>query len=284
MNQLTIRRETELSGTGLHTGAAVRMVFRPAPANTGIRFFRVDLGAPPVPARAAFVVETRRGTTLELGPARIHTVEHVLSACLGLGLDNLDILLDGPEPPAMDGSALPFAEVLLAAGLETAADAPRRVLRLGRPVKLSERGSSYEAEASDRFSLSLVYEHEHPRLGRQSFELVVEPESYLSEIAGARTFCLESEVDALRAAGLAKGGSLDNCIVVGDKGIRASGRGLRFSDEFVRHKALDLLGDLALIGRSLEKIRVKAVRTGHALNVRFAALLNEAAQKQRKTK
>jgi UDP-3-O-acyl N-acetylglucosamine deacetylase len=284
MEQLTIRKERTLKGVGLHTGKPVRLTFRPAPANTGIRFFRTDMSAPPIPARAQFVVDTRRGTTIELGPARVHTIEHALSACLGLGLDNVDILLDAPEPPAMDGSSLPFAEALLGAGLEPLRDAPRRYLRLDRPVKLSVGDASYTAEPAERSALMVVYEHAHPRLGRQAFEVSLEPERYLSEVAGARTFCLESEVAALRAAGLAQGGSLENCVVVGDKGIQASGGGLRFPDEFVRHKALDLLGDLALIGRSLEKVRITAVRTGHTLNVKFASLLNDAAQNLRRKK
>lgn len=282
MNQTTLRGSVTLEGVGLHTGEPSRLTLKPAPPNAGVRFFRADLdGAPAIPARFGFVVETTRGTTLGLGNAKVHTVEHVLSALAGLGVDNADVELTASEPPAMDGSALPFAKAVLSAGI-LEQDAPKRRLALDGEVRYEKDGTTLVARPAPSFELSVTLLTEHPLAPRQSIELRVEPEAYMAEIAGARTFCFEHELEALRRMGLAKGGSLDNAIVLGKDGFLTGPEGLRFPNELARHKALDLIGDLALLGRSLLPIRVEAVRCGHAHNVAFAALLDRAARRQRR--
>ncbi len=281
--QASIRQEVSLSGIGLHTGSTSTITFRPAPANSGIRFFRTDLpGIPMIPARLGFVVATVRGTNIGLHEAKVHTVEHVLSAATGLGIDNLDILVSANEPPAMDGSALPFFKALLRAGIETFPDAPKRELLLPGEVVYEDKGTSYRATPSDRFELCVTLIHEHPLVPRLSFSLELDTESYASQVASARTFCFEHEVEYLRSQGLAQGGSLDNAVVIGKDRFHTNAEGLRFPDEFVRHKMLDLIGDLTLTGRSLFRMRIEAVRCGHAHNIEFAKLLNKAAMQMRR--
>lgn len=283
--QTTIRQEAVIEGVGLHTGGKSKVVFRPAPANAGLRFFRMDLpGAPVIPARLGFVVDTVRGTTLGIGQARVHTVEHLLSAAAGLGIDNMDILLYGSEPPAADGSALPYVNSLLKAGLSPISDAPKRILQIPGPVRYEKEGSSYAAYPSETFSVSCLLLHDHPMLPEQKLELEIDPQTFLNQIAGARTFCFEHEIEFLKSKGLAQGGSLDNAVVIGEDRIHTNEEGLRFKDEFVRHKMLDLLGDLTLAGRSLIRLRLEVVRCGHTHNIRFAGLLEEAARQLRKSK
>jgi UDP-3-O-acyl N-acetylglucosamine deacetylase len=283
--QISIKDEVTLEGVGLHTGNKCRITFRPAPANTGIRFFRADLpGIPMIPARLAFVVTTVRGTNLGLGDAKVHTVEHVLSACTGLGIDNIDILTTANEPPIMDGSSLPFVEALMRAGL-VELDAPKRWLHLPHEVSYTAKdGAKYRAVPSDKFEIAATLIHDHPMMPKMTMTMTVDRESYLGEVARARTFCFEHEVDYLKSQGLAQGGSLENAIVIGKDKFHTNAEGLRFSDEFVRHKMLDLIGDLTLLGRPLFKMRIEAERLGHAHNVEFAKLLDEAAKKLRKSK
>jgi UDP-3-O-acyl N-acetylglucosamine deacetylase len=280
--QNTIERETRLQGVGLHTGNPSRITFRPAPPNTGIRFFRSDLpGCPMIPARLSCVVATVRGTNLGLGDAKVHTVEHVLAAVTGTGIDNLDVVVDANEPPAMDGSARPFFNALLAAGVQRYPDHPKRHLLIREEVCYEDKGSSYRAMPCDRFEIHATLLHDHPLVPKLEFTLRVEPESFAAELAGARTFCFEHEVSFLRSQGLAQGGTLDNAIVIGKDKIHTNAEGLRYPDEFVRHKVMDLIGDLTLIGRSLLNVRVEAVRPGHAHNIEFAKLLNLSAIKMR---
>jgi UDP-3-O-acyl N-acetylglucosamine deacetylase len=283
--QNTIKEEVTLEGVGLHTGNKCRITFRPAPANTGIRFFRSDLpGIPMIPARLGFVVTTVRGTNLGLGDAKVHTVEHVLSACTGLGIDNIDILTTANEPPIMDGSSLPFVEALMRAGLVDL-DAPKRWLHLPHEVSyVAKDGAKYRAMPSDKFEVAATLIHDHPMMPKMTMTMTVDRESYLSEVARARTFCFEYEVAYLKSQGLAQGGTLENAIVIGKDKFHTNAEGLRFSDEFVRHKMLDLIGDLTLLGRPLFKMRIEAERLGHAHNVEFAKLLDEAAKKLRKSK
>lgn len=283
--QTTIKEEVRLEGVGLHTGNKSSLTFRPSLANTGIRFFRADLpGIPMIPARLAFVVTTVRGTNLGLGEAKVHTIEHVLSACTGLGIDNIDVLTSANEPPIMDGSAMPFVEALLRAGLIDL-DAPKRWLHLPHEVAYQAKdGARYRAVPSDRFEISATLIHDHPMMPKMSLSMAVDLESYLAEVARARTFCFEHEVASLRSQGLAQGGSLENAIVIGRSEFHTNAEGLRYQDEFVRHKMLDLIGDLTLIGRPLFKMRITAERLGHAHNVEFAKLLDEAAKKLRKSK
>lgn len=283
--QTTIRKEVSLEGVGLHTGNRSVLTFRPAPTNAGIRFFRADLpGIPMIPARLGFVVTTVRGTNLGLGDARVHTVEHVLSACTGLGVDNLDVLVTANEPPILDGSAMPFLQALLRAGLKTL-DAPKRRLHLPYAVAYeAPDGARYRAEPADRFEVEAVLIHDHPLMPRMAMALSVDRDSYVAEVARARTFCFEHEVEYLKSQGLAQGGSLDNAIVIGRDAFRTNAEGLRWPDEFVRHKLLDLIGDLTLIGRPLFKMRITAERLGHAHNIAFAKRLDEAAKTLRKSR
>jgi len=281
-DQTTLAREVQLQGVGLHTGNASKITFRPAPADTGIRFFRTDLpGKPMIPARLGFVVATVRGTNIGIGDAKVHTVEHVLSALAGLGVDNADIDVDANEPPALDGSALLFYRALLEAGLRDYPDSPKRTLRIADEVVYEDKGSVYRAVPSDRFEIHATLLHDHPLVPKFELEIRVEPETYAAQLAPARTFCFEHEVAFLRSQGLAQGGSLDNAIVIGLDKIHTNAEGLRFPDEFVRHKVLDMIGDLALTGRSLMRLRVEAVRPGHAHNIEFAKLLTESAIKLR---
>lgn len=276
--QSTVASVVTLEGIGLHTGSRSRIEFRPAPPDSGIRFFRSDLpGCPMIPARLAFVVATVRGTNLGLGEAKVHTVEHVLSALTGLGIDNADIFVSANEPPALDGSSLPFFKALLEAGVAHHPGHPKRHLNIPGEVVYEDRGSVYRATPSDHFDVHATLVHDHPLVPKLDLSVRVDPESYVSELAGARTFCFEHEIAFLRSQGLAQGGSLDNAIVIGREKIHTTPDGLRFPDEFVRHKVLDLVGDLTLIGRSLFHLRIEAVRPGHAHNIEFARLLEQAA-------
>lgn len=281
--QTTIAQEISLEGVGLHTGCKTQLTFRPAPANTGIRFFRTDLpGTPMIPARLAFVVATVRGTNIGLHEAKVHTVEHVLSAATGLGIDNLDILVTANEPPAMDGSALPFFKALLQAGIKTFPESPKRLLTIPSEVTYEDKGSTYRAVPSDRFEIDCTLIHDHPLVPKLSLNFKMDTDSYASQVAPARTFCFEHEVQFLKSQGLAQGGSLENAVVIGRDKFHTNAEGLRFPDEFVRHKVLDLIGDLTLIGRSLLNVKIEAVRCGHAHNIEFAKRLNQAATKMRK--
>ena len=282
--QTTIRSEVSLEGVGLHTGNRSRLTFRPAPANTGIRFFRGDLeGCPMIPARLAFVVATVRGTNLGLGEAKVHTVEHVLSACTGLGIDNIDILVTANEPPIMDGSAIPFVEALLKAGVESFPNAPKRWLQLPGEIRYQDGAAKYRAMPCEHFEIQATLIHDHPMMPKMTQTIRFDRDTYLSEVANARTFCFEHEVAYLKSQGLAQGGSLDNAIVIGKDRYLTGPEGLRHPDEFVRHKMLDLIGDLTLIGRPLFKMRIEAECLGHAHNIEFAKRLNAAAAKLRKT-
>jgi UDP-3-O-acyl N-acetylglucosamine deacetylase len=280
--QTTIDKEVSLEGVGLHTGNESKITFRSAPANTGIRFFRSDLpDCPMIPARLGFVVATVRGTNLGLDEARVHTVEHVLSALTGLGIDNCDILVTANEPPILDGSSRPFFKALLGAGIKRFPQEPKRYLCIPDEITYEDKGSIYRAVPSDHFEIHATLIHDHPLVPKLELDLRIDQDSYISELAPARTFCFEHEIAFLRSQGLAQGGSLDNAIVIGRDKIHTNDEGLRFKDEFVRHKMLDLIGDLTLIGRSLFKIRIEALRPGHAHNIEFAKLLNQAAVRLR---
>jgi len=267
-------RPAVIEGVGLHKGTPSRVTFLPAPGQTGLRFVLPGC-AEPVPARLDRVAGTARGTNISAGGRTLYTVEHLLSAAAGLGVDDLDIELSGEEPPAADGSALPFARALIAAGLAPKPGQRRAAARLTAPIEFSKGETLYRATPRPAgLAFRLVYEYPHRLVGRQALELDLSPETYLKEVAPARTFGFDHEIAALKAAGLALGGSLDNAVVITETEVLARG-GLRFPDEFVRHKLLDLVGDLALAGLAFEGLAVEAVRPGHAGNVNFAKLLEE---------
>lgn len=282
--QRTIAREAVFKGIGLHTGNKCQLVFKPAPEDAGIAFIRTDLPSRPVlPASYTIVSSVIRGTTLSLDgekghEARVHTVEHVLSALYGLGVDNLVVEVDANEPPVADGSALPFIETLRKAGLKDQ-EKPRRYLR-PEPFEYGAGETVYRVEPADELILETTIDFNHPLIKRQTRAFRMNTDDYVREIAPARTFCFDYEVEALKRQGLAKGGSLDNAVVVGMDRIHNKEKSLRFTDEFVRHKTLDLIGDLYLLGVPL-KARITAERVGHGHNVnlvkQLAARLNGAA-------
>lgn len=272
----TIKSPATIEGIGLHKGKAARVVFLPAEGATGIRFLS-PLFKEPLPARLDRVTGTVRGTNISDGANTIHTVEHLLSAAAGLGLDDLDIEIQGEEPPAADGSALPFAIALMKAGLLEKPGQERKNLSLEGRLEMTKGETTYAAfPSAGGVSFKLTYAHPHPLVGSQTVEFILSPGEYLVRVAPARTFGFSQELEALKAAGLALGGSLDNAIVIAEKEILAKG-GLRFADEFARHKLLDLIGDLALAGLPLKDIRIETTRPGHAGNVNFAKLLLEKA-------
>ncbi|MBC8646120.1 MAG: UDP-3-O-[3-hydroxymyristoyl] N-acetylglucosamine deacetylase [Thermoanaerobaculia bacterium] len=271
--QTTLKTSVSIEGVGLHSGHPVRAHFRPAPAGHGLVFHRLDQHGVEIPARLESATTFDYATTLAAGGSSIGTVEHVLSAAYGEGLDNCRIEIEGPEVPILDGSALPFVRLFHAAGFERQ-DAPVRPLRPASAIEVS-RGDRHVAFEPDGPGLTITYEIDfpHPVVGRQELTVQVRPEEYGSRIAPARTFGFLRDVQAMRERGLARGGTLHNAVVLDDTGV-ASGP-LRFRDEFVRHKILDLLGDLALLGAPLEG-RIHARRAGHALHIEFARALASA--------
>lgn len=275
MHQRTIQRSASIRGTGLHTGTTASLTFLPAPAGTGIRFRRTDLpGSPEIPAAAAFVSDTRRGTSLTKDGQSVHTVEHALSALAGLGIDNAWIELDGPEVPILDGSAAPFVSLLLEAGVSPL-ESPATVRHTGGSARVSKGKASLCILPHDGLRITCLSTDDRG-FHTQELTLDITPEVYAREIAPARTFTFYEDIEPLLAAGKIKGGSLDCAIVIKDGVAQAVG-GLRFADEFVRHKILDVIGDLALAGLPLSG-HVIAIRPGHALNTDLARNLLAEAQ------
>jgi len=260
--QRTIAGEARFSGVGLHNGAESSTRILPGPPDTGIVFHRKDLDVE-IPATVGNVVETSYATVLAVGPARISTVEHFLSALYGMQVDNARIEVDGPEMPVLDGSALAIARGIDAAGFAEQA-VRRRFLDIDATEKLHQNGSMVALSPSADLEILVAIDFPASAIGKQWFRFSLSPERYLAEIAPARTFVLREQIDALLAAGLARGGSLDNAIVV-EGGIVHNSEGLRFPDEFVRHKVLDFLGDIALVGRPVRGFFL-AVRPGHTMN------------------
>jgi UDP-3-O-[3-hydroxymyristoyl] N-acetylglucosamine deacetylase len=253
------------------------MTLRPAPADTGIVFHRTDLpGSSPVPALAGNVTETRLASVLQIGQARVSTVEHLMSACAGMGIDNLHVDLDAEEVPIMDGSAGTFVFLLQSAGLQEL-EAPKRFIRILAPIEIAEGEGPQRKwarlEPYDGFALRFSIDFRHPAIDAtaNTAEVDFSQSSYLKEIARARTFGFVQDVEGLRAAGLARGGSLDNAIVMDEYRVLNT-EGLRFGDEFVKHKMLDAIGDLYLIGHPIIG-RYVAHKSGHALNNRLARQL-----------
>jgi len=270
LKQRTLKTLIKASGVGLHTGQKVRMSLRPAPPDTGIVFRRIDLPSPvDIPARAELVGDARLASTLIKDGAKVHTVEHLMSALSGLGIDNAFVDLDSPELPILDGSASPFALLLQQAGLEEQA-APKRFLRVRKTVEVKEGDKWARLEPYEGFRLSFSIDFRHPAIERttQSVSVDFAETSYLKEIARARTFGFMHEVEELKGSGLALGGGLDNAVVLDDQGV-LNADGLRFADEFIRHKLLDAIGDLYLIGRPLLGA-FSAHKSGHALNNKLA--------------
>lgn len=278
--QKTLARPVGFSGIGIHTGENVSMRFCPAAPDTGIIFIRKDLPAEPrVPASLEYVVDTSRSTILGIGQVRVHTVEHVLSALKAYKIDNLYIELDNLEPPVGNGSADVFVEMIEEAGLELQ-EAEKKIFSLLQPIYYTEGDISLIALPSEeeRFSYTLSYSG-HPLLHAQFYTGVLSPETFKVEIAPCRTFSLYQEISYLIDKGLIRGGSLDNAVVVHGKEAFSKG-GLFFPDEMVRHKVLDTIGDLSLMGVDF-KAHIISIRAGHATNYRFAKKIIQCLQEER---
>jgi UDP-3-O-[3-hydroxymyristoyl] N-acetylglucosamine deacetylase len=262
--ETTIRRPVETSGVGLHSGVPVRMRLTPAPPATGIVFRRTDLDGFEIPALWRFVQRVSYATSLMRQGVLISTTEHLLSTFYSIGIDNIYVDLDNLEVPILDGSAQPFIDLIQEAGLQTSRR-PRRYLRLLKGVEMEHNGKRITVEPADSFQLTCDVYWNHPLVGRQIVDFEVTPETYAAEIAPARTFGFAWELDQMRNMGLIRGASLESAVCF-DKTEVLNPGGLRFPDEPCRHKALDLIGDLALFGKPL-LARVVAERAGHAMHV-----------------
>ncbi|KAF0142208.1 MAG: UDP-3-O-3-hydroxymyristoyl N-acetylglucosamine deacetylase [Stygiobacter sp.] len=306
--QRTIAKEVSISGIGLHTGTSCTMTFKPAPDNYGIKFIRTDIGGrPEIPANVDYVVDISRGTTIGLGEAKVYTVEHVLSAVYGLQIDNVIIELDGIEPPIGDGSAMPYVEKLMEAGFVTQ-ETPKDYLVIDQTVSFHDEANKIDIVALplDSYRISIMVDYENPALGSQHTGLFDLEKEYVSEFAPARTFCFLSEVEMLADQGLIKGGNIDNAVVIVDHEINDEDLGrlkeklnldhdltvingyldnnkLRFRNEPVRHKLLDMIGDLALVGVPI-KAQILAARPGHKANVEFAKKIRQLYQQKKLVK
>jgi UDP-3-O-[3-hydroxymyristoyl] N-acetylglucosamine deacetylase len=273
LKQRTLKAPIKSTGVGLHTGVRVEMTMRPAPIDAGIVFHRVDLPtAVTIPARAAHVGDTRLSSTLEKDGARISTVEHIMSALAGLGIDNLHIDVAGPEIPIMDGSAGPFVFLLQSAGI-VEQNAPKRYLKIIAPVEVRDGDKWARFEPFEGFKLDFTIDFPHPVFGSENRHVTIDfaEHSYVKEVARARTFGFMQDVEALRAAGLALGGSLQNAVVLDEFRVLNT-EGLRYDNEFVKHKVLDAIGDLYLLGHPLIG-QYTAYKSGHALNNALARAL-----------
>jgi UDP-3-O-[3-hydroxymyristoyl] N-acetylglucosamine deacetylase len=261
VRQQTLAKSAGCRGIGLHGGDRIAMVLRPAAADTGIVFRRVDAGAE-IAARWQNTVNAALCTVLSNGEGiEVKTVEHLMAALAGTSIDNAIVELDGPEVPAMDGSAAPFVALIERAGIRIQ-DEPRRAIKVLKPIEISSEGASAALLPDHGFSMSFEIDFDNPLIRSQDMMVTFEPETFKTELSQARSFCLLDEVDRMRAAGLARGGSLDNAVVVSGDRVLNDG-GLRFADEFVRHKLLDAFGDLYLAGGPIVG-QFRGSRSGHA--------------------
>lgn len=273
--QKTIAKAFTINGVGLHSGKDFQAVISPAPVNTGIQFKRDDVRYCDYTRITPYnVSSTQLATTIDCGGLPISTIEHFSAAFYGQGIDNAYISVSGTEVPILDGSAKEIIENIEKVGVKVQ-DEKRKVLRVIRPVSIEYEGKTVEIEPSDNFQITFELDYPHPVIGNQVFTYTYDEKTFHKEIGIARTFGFKREVEALWAMGLAKGGSLDNAIVIDDKDGVLNKEGLRFQNEFVRHKILDMFGDLALIGYRL-KGKIKASKSGHHVNNVFARTLLEA--------
>ena len=274
--QQTIRRPVRCTGVGLHSGGRVSLSLLPAPRDSGIVFIRKDIDSG---VRVDALIKNIRpallSTVVGVNGVQVQTTEHVLAAATGVGLDNLYIEVDAPELPVMDGSAAPFVKMILDAGI-TAQDRHRSFLKIVRPVEVNEGDKSIAILPASLSSITYTINYDHPMIGHQDYLYRDSPDAFMCEIAPARTFGFLREVEALWDAGLGLGGSLQNTLILSDEGL-LNVDGLRFADEFVRHKILDLMGDMALLGLPFIG-EVVAVRSGHALHARLVDKILESPE------
>jgi UDP-3-O-[3-hydroxymyristoyl] N-acetylglucosamine deacetylase len=269
----TINANVSITGIGLHSGIYTKVELHPVSAGSGITFVRADLGGLRIPALQASTTALDYATTVGKDDVSVGTVEHLLSSIMACGITDVDIRIDGPEVPIVDGSALPFMHLIDAAGVRDL-DEQVEVLRIDQPIEIIDGDKMIRMVPANRLILKYKIDFAHPVIGRQSLVFDFGHDSFLRKIAPARTFGFMRDVEKLRAAGLGRGGSVENCIVLDDTGV-VNGA-LRFKDEFVRHKILDLLGDLALIGRPIVG-EITAYRAGHAMHSRFVEKILQAA-------
>lgn len=275
-NQQTLKQNVSYAGIGLHSGNRVNMTFLPAPANSGIRFRRVDLeGKPEIEARIENVAETNRSTTLAKGNVKVHTVEHVLSAFSGLGIDNAVVELDSNEPPIADGSAREYSRMLHSAGIVVQPE-KREVYQVKTPVEVHSGETSLSIFPDDGFKITCTSADKEGRF-TQFFSVQLSPENWERELAAARTFCFYEEIEYLIKNGLIRGGSLENAVVIRDDAVLTN-EPLRYPEEFVRHKILDIVGDLSLIGRPVTG-HIIAVKPSHSANCELARQISQQMRK-----
>jgi UDP-3-O-[3-hydroxymyristoyl] N-acetylglucosamine deacetylase/3-hydroxyacyl-[acyl-carrier-protein] dehydratase len=278
VSRKTLARPATLEGIGLHLGVPCTLTFQPARSRQGIVFRRIDCpGLPRIRAHVSEVSSSERRTQLGKGAHAVHTVEHVLAAVSGMGIDDITIDMDGPEPPILDGSAAPFLAALSDAGLASVEGEPE-FLHLTEPVRIIDGASVYEAYPFDGLELDVTIEFPHPLIGKQSRRFTVTRDTFESELSRARTFGFVHEVESLRAKGLIKGATLDNAVVLDDSDILSGD--LRWSDEFVRHKAMDCIGDLALAGARV-RARIVAVKPSHRGTVTLVREMVKAGRKEK---
>jgi UDP-3-O-[3-hydroxymyristoyl] N-acetylglucosamine deacetylase/3-hydroxyacyl-[acyl-carrier-protein] dehydratase len=274
-NQKTIQAAVSVEGIGVHSGAPATLTFQPAEPDTGIRFKRTDLeGTPEIPVDLDHVAGTELGTSLGEGDVEVLTVEHVMAALAAMGVHNVVLELSGPEPPILDGSFKGYLDVLAEAGIVDQ-DLPKPVIQIPEPITVElDSGEFYVAAPGDGLRISATIEFEHPGIGRQFGTFVFSGEAFSQEIAEARTFGFKADAESLHERGLALGASLENTVVLGDEGVLNDG--LRFPDEFLRHKVGDLVGDLSLLGAALD-LHIVAERPSHQGNVALARAVKRAA-------
>ena len=270
VKQRTIKNQASLKGIGIHTGKQVCITFKPAPPDSGINFIRADLPErPTIPADISYLLDTsirERRSSIEKEGTEVHTIEHLMASFFGLGIDNIYVEINTAEAPAFDGSAKDIVTVLKEAGIREQ-DAPRKELLIKEPLWLEEEDSALIILPSENFSISYTLDYSYAGLKPQHNHFRINPESFEKEIAPSRTFCLKKEVVGLLNKGLGKGASLDNTVVVDEKGVPTVD--LRFDDEFLRHKVLDIIGDIFLAGYFL-KAHIIGIKSGHCLNLKMA--------------
>ncbi|MFH0912685.1 MAG: UDP-3-O-acyl-N-acetylglucosamine deacetylase [Candidatus Omnitrophota bacterium] len=278
-NQRTIARAAGLKGTGLHTANKVNIIFKPAPVDTGINFIRTDLPNKPVIKASvdSVLAQSRspRRTSIGYDGIEIHTIEHLMAALAGLGIDNLDIEINNDELPGLDGSSLNFLEVLTQAGIKEQ-EKPRHPYLIKDPIFVEEDGAVIMIVPAQESKISYTLNYNHPLLKAQFLELSINNDIFKDELASSRTFCLENEVKELQQQGFGRGANFENTLVVGENGVVKNK--LRYTDEFVRHKVLDLLGDLYILGVPL-KGHIIALRSGHSLNIKLVRKIDQQRKK-----
>lgn len=279
MRQQTLAERISCTGVGLHSGKPVQLTLIPARAGSGIVFVRTDLDpVVEIFARSGSVSSTRYATTLHNGEATVGTVEHLLAALYGLEIDNVRVEVTGPELPILDGSAASYVYLIRSAGIFTQRE-PASVLRVRSPIVVRDGARRISIEPARHLRISYAVEFDHPSIGRQEFQMVANPQQFEREVSAARTFGFLSELKVLRKSGFARGGSLENVVMLDDNGVM-NASGLRWPNEFVRHKVLDLFGDLAMLGVRLQG-HVRVERGGHSIHQRLVSEIVERKDRWR---